>query len=365
MLHSIRCVLARVAAAFVLVLVCSQATPVCAQLTLEDYAYPVSGWVQTYDPHSTGNDWDVRKAIADFLDLVMDTVDIESHPLLHPDLGPFISKFHQARWWEAINTLANVPPPVTGVRSLKLYSSSWIIQAKDGNGSFNVGIDVCDGPFGPSTYTPFNHQVSNAQIQAMADLLDVYFITHIHGDHLSARLIYEMLLRGKPIIATQEVKNEAMLLGAPNAASITVPSGGSTHTLGPLTWTSFDGWQYGGFLDAAQTIPDVNHPFNVTNNSFLFSLNGKDIVHFGDNNDPGITSFLQTKLNQGWSPDLQMNMGQLQPTLEPMISPEQRFLSHDLEFHHFGDSFLSMEVHQSGPNIQRRVLMWGEHLDTP
>ncbi len=336
-----------------------------AQPNLVDYAYPVSGWVNVYGPEAQGSPWAVRKALSDFLDVVMDTVDLPSHPLLHPQLGPFISKFHHARWWEAINTLANVPLPTTGVRVVKLYSSSWIVQGRDGNDKFTFGVDVSDGPFGASIYTPNNIGVENSQISAMANMLDAYFVTHIHSDHLSARLIYEMLSRGKPVICSQEVKNEAVLLGAPNQNMLIVPTDTSTHTMGPLTWTSFQGWQFGAFLDAANTQPDLNHPFNVSNNAFLFSLNGKDIAHFGDNNDPGIINFLQTKLNEGWSPDLQMNLGQLQTTLEPMISPSLRFLSHDLEFRHFGPAFLSLQINAAGPSLMRRVLMWGEHVDLP
>ena len=104
---------------------------------------------------------------------------------------------------------------------------------------------------------------------------------------------------------------------------------------------------------------------NVTCNAFLFSLAGKDIIHFGDNNDSGIVSWLQSKLNQGWDIDLQFNMGHYYTALAPMISPEARFLTHELEFHHFGDSFLSLLVDQNGPNSGRRVLMWGEHYDCP
>ncbi len=346
--------------------ICTAGKDTQAQVNLVDYAYPVSGWVNTFGPQAQGSPWVIRKAIGDFLDVVMDTVDLQTHPLLNPTLGPFISKFHQARWWQTINTLSNSPAPAAGVRVLKLYSSSWVIQGQDATGGkFTFGVDVCAGPFDATPYTPNNVPVSNAQIIAMANILDAYFITHIHGDHLSPRLIYEMLLLGKPIIATQEVKNEAVLLGAPHGGSIIVPTSTAVQNIGPLSWTSFQGWQYGSFLDAAQTIPNVSDPFNVTNNSFMFSLNGKDIIHFGDNNDVGIVGFLQTKLNQGWTPDLVMNLGQLQTTLAPMLSPEQTFLSHDLEFHHFGNAFLSLLVNPNGPNLSRRALIWGESVDVP
>lgn len=356
--------LSKVTTFVVLILACSSAKDVQAQ-ELVDYAYPVSGWVNTYGPESDTSAWSIRKAIGDFLDVVTDTVDMESHPLLHPALGPFISKFHQARWWETIGRIANEPLPATGVRAFKLYSSSWIIQCKNGNRKFTFGVDICEGPFQATAYTPNNTPVLNSQIQAMANALDAYFVSHIHGDHLSSRLIYEMLLRGKPVIATQEVKNDVILFGAPNPHMVIVPDSEDAQNIGPLTYTCFQGYQYGGFLDPAQTIPDLNHPFNTSNNAFIFNLNGKDIVHFGDNNDAGIVPFLQEKMNAGWSPDLQMNLGHYHTTLAPMMNPQERFLSHDLEFHHFGNAFLSLLVNSNGPAHARRVLIWGEHIDIP
>ncbi|MFT7619139.1 MAG: hypothetical protein ACI97A_002788 [Planctomycetota bacterium] len=354
--------LIKVATIVVLILGCSGTQRTQAQ-ELVDYAYPVSGWINAYGPNSQSSDWVTRKSLGDFLDIVMDTVDMPSHPLLHPALGPFISKFHHARWWETINTIANEPLPATGVRAIKLYSSSWIIQCQDGDDDFTFGIDIAEGPFGPSIYTPNNTPVQTGQVQAMANALDVYFVSHIHGDHLSARLIYEMLLRGKPVVATQEIKDDIIMFGAPNTHLVIVPDSENSQTIGPLTYTCFQGWQYGAFLDAAQTIPDPDHPFNTSNNAFIFNLNGKDIVHFGDNNDSGIVPFLQTKLNEGWSPDLQMNLGHYHTTLAPMMNPEQRFLSHDLEFHHFGNAFLSLLVNPNGPSTNRRVLIWGEYID--
>ncbi len=341
--------------------------PAAAQSQLSDFSYPMSGWLMTYDPNATGTNWAVRKAITDFIDFACYVPSYELHPLFDPALGPFISLFHHARWWETLNVLSNSPPPATGVRVLKLYSSSWIVQGHDAGGNrFTFGVDVCEGPFAATAYTPNNTPVELAQVQAMANILDAYFITHIHGDHVSAQLVYEMLVRNKPVICTQEIKNHALYLNTPNAASMMiVPTDTSDHQIGPLTWTAFPGWQYGSFLDPAMTIPNLNDPFNVENNAYLFRLNGKDIIHFGDNNDVGIVPFLSQKLLAGWTPDLQFNLGQLATTLEPMYTPQLRFLTHDLEFHHFGNAFLLLQESATGPNVNRRVLVWGEHLDVP
>ncbi|MCB9831294.1 MAG: hypothetical protein H6807_02380 [Planctomycetes bacterium] len=345
----------------------SGAREVSAQAQLSDYSYPMSGWLMTYNPEATGaNDWAIRKLITDFLDFACYTPSYELHPLFDPALGPFISLFYHARWWESLNVLANSPPPTTGVRVLKLYSSSWIVQGRDASGQrYTVGVDICEGPFQATAYTPNNQPIELAQIQVMANVLDALFITHIHSDHVSSQLVYEMLVRGKPVICTQEIKNHALYVGAPNAATMIVPSDTSDHQLGPLTWCSFAGAQYGSFLDPAMTIPNVTDPFNVENNCYMLRLNGKDILHFGDNNDVGILGFVNQKIAAGWSPDVQFNLGQLATQIAPLYNPEVRFLTHDLEFHHFGASFLLLQEGASAPNPNRRVLVWGEHLDLP
>lgn len=335
-----------------------------AQNQLSDFSYPMSGWLMTFDPESQGNDWAIRKLITDFIDFACYTPSYELHPLFDPALGPFISLLHHARWWESINTLSNTPPPATGVRVLKLYSSSWIVQGTDAGGArFTFGVDIAEGPFGTSVSTPNNQPVEIAQIQALANILDAYFITHIHGDHVSAQLVYEMLIRNKPVICTQLIKTHALYLQTPNAASMIVPTTTSEQTIGPLTWTAFRGGQYGSFLDAAMTIPNLTDPFNVENNCYMFRLNGKEILHFGDNNDVGVIPFLQQKMTAGWTPDIQFNLGQLAVALGAMFTPQHRFLTHDLEFHHFGASFLLLQESSAGPNSNRRVLFWGEHLD--
>ncbi len=331
---------------------------------LSVFSYPMSGWMDTWGPVSQGYDWTVRKALGDLVDLATWTPNIANHPLLDPELGPFITLLHEARVWRGITRLASNSVPANAVRLVKFYSSGWAIQAKDASGAtFAIMVDFSDGPFAPGPGAPGLVPLTPPQLDALANQLDAYFISHSHIDHISPYLMYRMLLDGKLVVAPLEVKIQALLGGYPNAQNIVSPSTSAPIQFGPVTFRVFSGWQYGSFLDPARTIPDPNDPFNVQNNAYAFQVNGATIAHFGDNNDPGILTFADDLMQSGWTPDICLNLGSYYTALGTLFQPQLRFHSHDLEFHHFGNNFLLEQISQAGPNNLRRVLFWGDFMD--
>ncbi|MCA9002993.1 MAG: hypothetical protein KDB61_13800, partial [Planctomycetes bacterium] len=215
-------------------LVLCVATPLLAQTTvnlnptglpLAAYSYPMSGWVRWFGPESSGANWQTRKVLADTLDATMWTPNIQQHPLLDPELGPFVSLYHHARVWHGIDALAHDPAPTSGVRLGKWYSSGWSLQFRQPNGhNFTVMVDFSDGPFTPSPTTPNLVSVEVLQLDALANNIDAYFITHSHIDHVSPYLVSRMLQLGKLVVAPLEVKVQALLAGYPGASAIVAPT---------------------------------------------------------------------------------------------------------------------------------------------
>lgn len=68
----------------------------------------------------------------------------------------------------------------------KLYSSGVVLRTRDAC----IGIDLC---YGEGLY-------DGRYKEELADLLDVLYVTHAHGDHYDLELFKMMLQRGKPVV---------------------------------------------------------------------------------------------------------------------------------------------------------------------
>ena len=68
----------------------------------------------------------------------------------------------------------------------KLYSSGVVLRTKDAC----IGIDLC---YGEGLYDSLHKE-------ELADMLDVLYVTHAHGDHYDLELFRMMMQRGKPVV---------------------------------------------------------------------------------------------------------------------------------------------------------------------
>ena len=79
------------------------------------------------------------------------------------------------------------PRPAGGeLQVAKLYSSGVVLRTKDAC----IGIDLC---YGEGLY-------DGLYKEELADMLDVLYVTHAHGDHYDLELFRMMMARGKPVV---------------------------------------------------------------------------------------------------------------------------------------------------------------------
>ncbi|MCA9322703.1 MAG: MBL fold metallo-hydrolase [Planctomycetes bacterium] len=332
--------------------------PACGQagnppLTLSQAVSIVSGSIDAHGPLSVGATWSDRKAHFDFLDAIMHVPpQITQHPLADPIRAQFIAALHLERLDRTIRQLKAVPFDLNEhFRLHKLYSSSWIIETP----TSALAIDFCTGFFYLSGFQGFRFD----QIDALADRLDAYLITHPHPDHYSPQLIQAMLLRGKPVYVTDQMKTGAVVSGSTLGPLLSVATPGRSFGVGDIRFEAFLGHQYLGFLDPAQTIPDLSLP-SVTNNVFLVQIHGQGIIHAGDNNDVNVLPWLSSVVASGRSVDIVLNTGPHASQFLALTGAPRLFQSHDLEMTHLEPVFIDLNL-PAAPDPLRTVLMWGEY----
>ncbi|HGY91557.1 MAG TPA: MBL fold metallo-hydrolase [Planctomycetes bacterium] len=326
-------------------------------------AVDVANWfsvaVDLFGPTSTGGDWNIRKAVFDAID---DAVDVPADPTLHPFANPitaeFIASLHEIRLNVVIQKLqTDPPPPVGSIRLYKTYSSGWIIVTH----TTKLAIDFSVGFF----FVTGNNGFTNAQMTALANLIDGYIITHKHLDHYAGDLADAMLMMGKPVFVTHEMQTSALLAGTPNAASLIAPAEGMTYSVGDISFTPHEGHQFSGLMGSGPTATvDWTAPW-VQNNGFLIDAGGVGILHLGDDNDPTVFSWLSQMVSQGWNPEIFLNLGVSGTAANVLqtFSPNLRFHTHDLEFAHPYGVFLPLDQTPWAIDPARVVLFWGESFD--
>lgn len=111
--------------------------------------------------------------------------------------------------------------PKKGVRAFQLYSSSVIVQTP----SCVFAIDLDQGPNEDLHKTPEEEGVAfsmtDAQVNALSDLIDCAFHTHEHADHIDYEISKALLDRGKTLITTENTKK--VWAGEPWADKIVTP----------------------------------------------------------------------------------------------------------------------------------------------
>ncbi|MBQ9582896.1 MAG: MBL fold metallo-hydrolase [Bacteroidales bacterium] len=87
---------------------------------------------------------------------------------------------------EFFRSLRGPRPSADELQIAKLYSSGVVLRTKDAC----IGIDIC---YGEGLYDALYKE-------ELADMLDVLYVTHAHGDHYDLELFRMMMARGKPVV---------------------------------------------------------------------------------------------------------------------------------------------------------------------
>ncbi len=315
----------------------------------------VSYLIDQHGPLATGQDRAFRESIADTLDQLCG---VQSNsvfnPLLDPVAAPFLAALFRIRMLEGLRRLAIDPPPTSGLKVYKLYSSCFVVR----DSQKTVGFDFAEGPFilaGLNT-------IPLTYLSDLADQLDVLFVSHVHADHLSVFLMAEMIARGKPVLAPQEVINVLLGNGYLWAGALQPAVGGVTpQSVGGISTWVFEGRQWPGVSAGGAKLPPMPG-FAPVNNVYAMRMGGLDIVHFGDNNDVGVLPWLNSLDAIGMKPDLILMVSYLAPQIHAITQAPLTLLGHEYEFGHAvgaGFGFLTMPPQ---PDPLRRVLFWGESL---
>ncbi len=311
--------------------------------------------IDQHGPLAAGPDRAFRRDIADTLDQLCG---VQSNsvfnPLLDPVNGPFLGALFRIRMLEGLRRLSIDPPPATGVKVYKLYSSCFVVR----DAQHTVGFDFAEGPFilaGLNT-------IPLTFLSDLADQLDLLLVSHVHADHLSVFLMAEMVARGKPVLAPQEIINVLLGNGYLWATAVQPAVGGlAPQVMGGLSTWVFEGRQWPGVAAGSAKLPPMPG-FAPVNNVYALRMGGLNIVHFGDNNDVGVLPWLSSLAAMGMKPDLILMVSYLGPQIQSITQAPLTLLGHEYEFGHAvgaGFTFLSM---QPQPDPDRRVLFWGESL---
>ena len=166
------------------------------------------------------------------------------------EISPALGRFYRDRTDAALDEISAYKGKEP--RFWKLYSSGFIIKS----GSRTLAVDVNGGCTGRGRT---RITLRSGQIRRLAELIDEYYCTHSHEDHISAPLCDALIRRGKLVVMPAESARRWLIPGATAAEGFC-----SGHCRTFLNW---QGNAVGG-LDCAM---------------YLFTLsNGRTVMVRGD-----------------------------------------------------------------------------------
>jgi len=139
-----------------------------------------------------------------------------------------------------------------GATIWKLYNQGWIVRTAN----HTWGHDIYDGVD--------RAKMTDEQVDAILGQIDVLFISHWHGDHLSMRVVKRALAKGIPVLlppVPERARGELAALG-PGA---TVIEQGADGEVRGIRYHAYPGHQDG-----------------LPNNCFATTTDGMTILHTGD-----------------------------------------------------------------------------------
>lgn len=180
--------------------------------------------------------------------LQMDSLLCEADSEINPDLGKF--------YREKVDNIIREVKEYSGDRPRlwKLYSSGFLLKDK----SRVIAIDInggCTSGIGRTRLV-----LHNEQFEALAEIIDEYYNTHSHIDHISETLCDMLAAKGKLMVMPQEAIRRWLFEGATPVEEFSAP-----HV---KTFLNYQGTDEKKGLDCAM---------------YLFTLsNGKTILWRGD-----------------------------------------------------------------------------------
>lgn len=209
-----------------------------------------------------------------------------------------------------------------GVYIFKFYSSSLIFKSPEGT----VAIDFCQGPVGndyklesysnegepeTSDYFKTNFYLTSEQRNRLANLVDVYLITHPHQDHADYSLAKRMIQSGKPVVGPEQLK----LKWEDLSQNITVPNYYEIQKIGPCEILTQPGFQYKKATQAANGefygISTKYFSHDVESIRYLFRMNGITFLHSAETQTEAYM-WLEMARETDWNADVLISAGMLQ-----------------------------------------------------
>lgn len=157
-------------------------------------------------------------------------------------------------------------PGSEGLEIFKFYNMGFVIK----NGDKTIGIDITDKQGLPEQYIIWSQE----DYSTIASALDILFLTHPHSDHYSITLLQAMLSAGKTIVLPCKMEG----LNLDKAGECVV-----------LDKTMAEPMEICGIKVLALC---GNQGENIPCNIYLLDIDGRRIVHNGDNYDRSIEALL-------------------------------------------------------------------------
>lgn len=140
------------------------------------------------NPPSAETPTQARKAALYLLDQIFHDTRLDSNPRI----GQFLDLRMQG-------VLADLEKPLTkGMKVYKLYNDGWIIRTP----KVTIGWDIYRGREVPELG---RHLMSDSIAAALADKVDIMFLTHNHGDHVDPFVVDRITSQGKPVVAPNQI----------------------------------------------------------------------------------------------------------------------------------------------------------------
>ncbi len=333
-------------------------------------------------PPSLGLDqrtYEGRRVVAEALDEIISiSVNQKTSEKGFEELAP-LAEFYHRQVNRGLDELEGMTV-TDGVVICKLYSSSVLVKSAEGT----IIIDFQEGPVraneaDPAECDPLSLKAgflwSSRQLDRLAEMVDVSFISHIHPDHASFALSRRLIERGKPVVVTPQLKEFWRSL----RHGLIVPDYRVAQRIGPAEFMATLGHQYmqktskdaqGLEVGERSVTPGTDAETNI----YLVKTGGITFFHAAENNDV-IDEWLSVSALGGYKPDVILSTGMRQGgrATEIFLARQQPFLRlpiHEYEMTHPNGGNRTLGIFQGRGKEElksgrRAFLFWGETLVLP
>ena len=354
---------------------------------------------------ATGSNYATRRLIGNvFDDVFVARQSAPGFPTYHPFLQPSLRCFTRAFFLQSLDELIDAmdagSPSSTGVRFYYVQASGviaevWLPNDSDGTlEPYRIGFDLSDDIVWLAEIiepTCLAHAAFDFRWAALADRIDVLFVSHVHPDHWAPRIVTDMIARGKPVFVPQDMYTRLQALSQMSPPSPTPlnPQEAIDELFGlpfssPLLTVLLPGRyslrtavEVDVFL-GEQTVGAGNP---VENNVLFVNFDvpvdvtsgdqGITFVHFGDQNGPGLVAHVAGLVASGYVYDdvVVANYSNYEPQVGALLDFDVRLITPTYELAHFFalDANVGMKIPESpGAAPPYRVpLFWGEGVHYP